>query len=107
MSPAEPLAFLNGAWIPASRLCVPIHDAGFVLGATVTDLCRTFRHRLFRLPDHLARFRNSCRSARIPQPVADDELTRLAEQLIAHNAALLPHEHDLALVLFATPGPIG
>jgi branched-chain amino acid aminotransferase len=102
-----PLAFLNGRFLPLADVALPLHDAGFVLGATVTDLCRTFRHRLFRLPDHLARFRNSCRAARIPQPVADDELTRLAEQLVAHNAALLPPEHDLALVLFATPGPIG
>ena len=35
------------------RLRVPVHDAGFVMGATVTDLCRTFRHRLYLLlPEH-------------------------------------------------------
>jgi branched-subunit amino acid aminotransferase/4-amino-4-deoxychorismate lyase len=27
--------------------------------------------------------------------------------LVEHNARLLPAEHDLALVMFATPGPIG
>jgi len=35
------------------------------------------------------------------------ELTPLAEQLLGHNALLLKPEDDLALVLFATPGPIG
>ena len=74
------------------------------MGATVTDLCRTFRHRLYRWPDHLARFRRSCDATGINPPVADEDLTRAAEQLVAHNAALLSPEQDLALVLFTTPG---
>jgi branched-subunit amino acid aminotransferase/4-amino-4-deoxychorismate lyase len=103
----EPLAYLNGRLLPASEAMLPLHDAGFVLGATVTDLCRTFRHRLFRLADHLARFRQSCLRAQVPQPLGEDELTRIAEDLVARNAALAPADDDLALVLLATPGPIG
>jgi branched-subunit amino acid aminotransferase/4-amino-4-deoxychorismate lyase len=101
------LAYLNGRLLPQDEARLPLHDAGFVLGATVTDLCRTFRCRPFRLADHLARFRRSCQAARVPQPVADEELTRTAEELIAHNATLLDPDGDLALVLFATPGPVG
>lgn len=86
---------------------MPLHDAGFIWGATVTDLCRTFHHNLFRLDDHLARFRQSCQLARVPQPVLDDELRRVAMELTSRNAALIPEDHDLALVMFATPGPIG
>src|SRR4051794_39428849 len=104
---AQPLAYLNGRFLVQGEACLPLHDAGFVWGATVTDLCRTFRHRLFRLPDHLARFRQSCQLARVPQLLTDNELTDLAERLIAHNGALLTAEQELALVLFATPGPIG
>jgi branched-chain amino acid aminotransferase len=104
---SQPLAYLNGRMLPQPELAIPAHDAGFIFGATATDLCRTFRHRLFRLSDHLARFRQSCRLARIPQPIADDELTRIAEQLVAHNAGLVHADEDLALVMFATPGPIG
>jgi branched-chain amino acid aminotransferase len=104
---AEPLAYLNGQLLPHSAARLPLHDAGFVFGATVTDLCRTFRHQLYRWPDHLARFRRSCRSIRINPAISDEELTHLAAQLVAHNAALLGPEQDLALVLFATPGPIG
>lgn len=104
---SEPLAYFNGKFLPARELAIPIHDAGFVMGATVTDLVRTFHHRLFRLADHLARFRQSCERARIPQPVPDDELTRIAERLVEQNASSLPAEADLALVLLATPGPVG
>jgi branched-chain amino acid aminotransferase len=103
----EPMAYLNGQFLPQSAATLTLHDAGFVFGATVTDLCRTFGHKLFRLADHLARFRHSCLAARIPQPVSDKALQQIAEELTARNAALLRPEQDLALVLFATPGLIG
>lgn len=103
----EPLAFLNGRLLPQSEASLALNDAGFVFGATVTDLCRTFRHRLYRWADHLSRFRQSCRSAYLDVPRDDDEITRCAEQLVAHNAGLIDANGDLALVLIATPGPIG
>lgn len=104
---SAPLCVSNGQWIPQAELKLPLHDAGFVLGATVTDLCRTFRHQPFRLPEHLERFGRSYTSARIPQPVPLDELARLAVELIRHNAQLLPPARDLAFLILATPGPIG
>src|SRR6266852_4638646 len=104
---AHPLAYFNGRLVPQAELAILAHDVGFIFGATATDLCRTFNHQLFRLSDHLVRFRQSCLLARISQPVEDDELTRIAKQLVAHNAALLEPGQDLALVMFATPGPIG
>src|SRR5947209_9852894 len=103
----EPLVYLNDRFVPATEARLPFHDAGFVFGAAVTDLCRTFRHQLYRWPDHLARFRQSCRAIHIDLDPNDAELTRTAIQLVSHNAALLGPEQDLALVLFATPGPIG
>jgi branched-subunit amino acid aminotransferase/4-amino-4-deoxychorismate lyase len=103
----SPLAYLQGSFLPQAEAHLPLHDAGFVWGATVTDLCRTIGHQLFRLADHLARFRRSCTAARIPQPVSDDDLAGIAEELVRHNAALLAPENDLALVMLATPGPVG
>jgi branched-subunit amino acid aminotransferase/4-amino-4-deoxychorismate lyase len=103
----EPLAFLNGGLIPQAQASLALNDAGFVFGATVTDLCRTFRHRLYRWPDHRARFRRSCAAAFLDVPLDDAAITLKAEELIAHNGALIDAHSDLALVLFATPGPIG
>jgi branched-subunit amino acid aminotransferase/4-amino-4-deoxychorismate lyase len=100
------LAYLNGRFIPQEEAQLPLHDAGFVFGATVTDLCRTFHHRLFRLKDHVARFRQSCQLARIPQSIADEQVAQLAEELTVKNVASLQPQGELALVLFATPGPI-
>lgn len=104
---SEPLAYVNGQLVPQSQARLPFHDAGFVFGATATDLCRTFRQRLYRLADHLARFRATCRLARIPQPHSDAELASIAEQLVERNATRLGPGQELALVLLATPGPVG
>jgi branched-chain amino acid aminotransferase len=103
----EPVVYLNGRFLPQGEARRTLHDAGFVFGATATDLCRTFRHALYRFPDHLRRFRQSCSRAQIPQPVSDDHLAALAHELVARHASLLGPEQDLALVLLATPGPIG
>lgn len=101
------LAFRNGRFLPYSELAVAPHDAGFVFGATVTDFCRTYRHRLFRWPDHLARLRRDAAACFIPLPYSDEELTAAAEHLVSENAKGLPPADDLALITFATPGPLG
>ena len=105
--PSDPIAFLNGRFVPPGEPTLGFADAGFVFGATVTDFCRTYRHRLFRWPDHLARFRHDCGACRVPLPYSDADLTAAAERLAARNASLLPESDDLALVTFATPGPLG
>jgi branched-subunit amino acid aminotransferase/4-amino-4-deoxychorismate lyase len=86
---------------------LPVHDAAIVGGVTVTDFCRTFRHRLFRWPDHLARFRRDCATCFIDLPYTDDQLTTAAHQLVEHNAQSVSETGELALITFATPGPIG
>jgi branched-chain amino acid aminotransferase len=101
------VAWVCGRLVPASEASLSITDAGIVSGATVTDFCRTFRGDLFRWPDHLARFRHDCRECFVPLPQSDEELTAVASQLVKHNRKLLPPGGELALVTFATPGPIG
>lgn len=101
------IAYLNGRLISAEELALPVYDAGFVLGATVTEQVRTFNGRLFRLRKHLERFANSRRIAGIELAQTDDELFATAQRLAAANHALLAPGDDLALCVFATPGPYG
>lgn len=98
-----PLAYLNGRYLPFHEAALPLHDAGFVLGATVVDNARTYSRKLFRWADHLARFRRNCESCGIPLDATDAELTEAAETLVQANAA----GGELQLVTFATPGPLG
>jgi branched-chain amino acid aminotransferase len=98
MSP--PLGFLNGQYLPVSEIAIPLDDAGFVWGATVTDRLRTFEGRIFRLQDHLSRFRQSCELARVPQPIPDADLVVATEHLVNANWT----GKDLSLLWLATPG---
>src|SRR5262245_40000824 len=102
-----PLAYLNGRFVPFGEAALPLHDAGFVSGATIVDNARTFRHKLFRRPEHLARFRHDCDECHIPLEATDSQLAATAEELVSHNAKLLPVGSELQLVTFATPGPLG
>src|SRR3954465_10828077 len=102
-----PLAYLNGQFVPFAEAPLPLHDAGFVSGATVVDNARTFRHKLFRWEDHLRRFSGDCAQCYVPLEATYAQLTATAEELVAHNAKLLPPGGELQLVTFATPGPLG
>ena len=102
-----PLAYLNGRFLPFAEAALPLHDAGFVSGATIVDNARTFRHKLFRWPDHLARFRRDCGECYVPLDATDAHITATAEELVAHNAKLLPPGGELQVVTFATPGTLG
>lgn len=102
-----PLAYLNGRFVPFAEAGLSLRDAGFVSGATVVDNARTFRHKLFRWPDHVARLRRDCAACHVPLAATDGQLTATAEELVAHNAKSLPPGGELQVVTFATPGPLG
>jgi branched-subunit amino acid aminotransferase/4-amino-4-deoxychorismate lyase len=98
-------AWLNGEFLPAAELALPVYDAGFVLGATVSEQLRTFGGRLFRLDEHLDRFDDGLRMLGIELPQTRGQLAEAAGELAARNHALMPPGGDLGLCLFATPGP--
>ena len=54
---SEPVVYIRGRFVPASEANISIYDFGIVLGATVTDLLRTFQQRTYRLEDHVRRMR--------------------------------------------------
>jgi branched-chain amino acid aminotransferase len=100
----EPIAYLNGRYLPAAEAAIPLSDAGFVLGATVSEQLRTFSGRLFRLAEHLARLRRSLEIVGLADQVVLSEIARTAEEVAAHNHRLLTAEDDLGLAILVTPG---
>jgi branched-chain amino acid aminotransferase len=100
----QPVAFLNGQWIPASAAAVPVGDAGFVLGATVAEQLRTFAGNIFRLDDHLARLAHSLEIVGFDTGLTLDQLAQVAREVVARNHPLLAPGDDLGLSIFVTPG---
>ncbi len=101
---SEPLVFIRGRLVPASQANISIYDFGIVLGATVTDLLRTFRQKSYRLEDHVKRFYESCKYARITPPISAEETASITEELVRHNCEVAGPDAELALVYFITPG---
>jgi branched-chain amino acid aminotransferase len=100
----EPLVYLNGRTVPASQAHLAVYDAGVVLGATVTEMVRTFRKELYRLEDHLERLAHSLRYVRFDIGMSMAELAQTLRSLVAHNAGLIAPDDELGLVAFVTAG---
>ena len=99
---SQAIGYIHGQFVPATEITLPLNDAGHLWGTVVTDRLRTFNGQLFRLDEHLRRFRQSCDLARVPQPVPDDRLRKASEKLVELNRG----PYETTLVWLATPGPL-
>lgn len=100
----EPLCYLNGRISPISQANLSIFDLGIVMGASITEMARTFRHECFRLKDHVERLFRSLKHVGFEIDLSRETLTDLALEMVEHNARLIPERHDLGVVLFITAG---
>lgn len=101
---SEPLAYLNGRISPISQANLSIFDLGIVLGASITEMARTFHHQPFRLNEHVARLFRSLKHVGFEIDLTRETIVDLALELVEHNARLIPEKHDLGVVLFITAG---
>jgi branched-chain amino acid aminotransferase len=100
----EPLVLLNGKLIPASQAHLAIFDAGIVLGATVTEMTRTFRQEPWRLDEHLERLFRSLKYTRMDIGMTKAELAAASRELVAYNAKFAEPDDELGLIHFVTAG---
>lgn len=100
----EPIVFLRGQYVPASQAHMHIYDLGIILGATVTEMTRTFRKAPYRLDDHLARLYRSTKYCRFEVPLSSAEMRAATLRVVEHNADLLPEGTELGIVHFVTAG---
>jgi branched-chain amino acid aminotransferase len=101
---SEPVVYLNGRMVPASQAHLAIYDAGVVQGATVAEQTRTFRHRPFRLGDHLDRLFAALGYTGMDVGLSRAEMERISEEVLAHNTGLVGPDDELGLVQFVTAG---
>lgn len=100
-------AYLNGAWIPSSELRIPVDDAGFLLGATVTERLRTFRGQPFRADEHLQRLRGSLAIIGLDSDAITEQVASAIPEFLRRNDGLIDPDDDWSIVAFATPGTAG
>ena len=75
--------YLNGEYLPASEATISIFDRGFTFGDGVYEVIPVYGGRLFRLQQHLDRLQHSLGEIRLLSPLADLEITRVLERLLA------------------------
>jgi len=107
------LAWLDGRFVPRAELALPVGDAGFVLGATVTEQLRTFAGRLFLPDDHARRLEESLAVVGIRPAASCGDLLDAAASVATHNhrlaAGATPSSGpgpDVGVVVFVTPGDL-
>src|SRR2546425_9111547 len=100
-------AYFNGAWVLSSELCISLDDAGFLLGATVTERLRTFRGEVFRLEEHLRRLRHSLEIVGLDSGPISDQVATAVPEFLRRNQALIEAGDDWSIIAFATPGAAG
>jgi branched-subunit amino acid aminotransferase/4-amino-4-deoxychorismate lyase len=98
------LAYLNGCWIDASQLALPVWDYGTVMGAAVSDLVRTFGGRPVWQREHVDRFLAGLTLAGIELPISRDELDAIIDRVARQNYESAAEGNDFLISLMATPG---
>ena len=104
---SEPIAYLKGEFVPASQAVLPVYDAGVVLGATVTEMIRTFLHQPYKLEAHVDRIMRSMKYVRFDTGLSRSDLIDITMKVIEHNAGLLPPDKELGVIQFVTAGTFG
>jgi len=84
---ADGVAFIDGEFMPAHEVKIPLFDLGFTRGDAVYDTVSVWKGRFFRLDDHIARFLRSCVGARLTCPHPPKELKRILAECV-HRTGL-------------------
>jgi len=98
------LTYLNGQLIPEAEAKVSIFDIGFMYSAVFMEALRTFKHQLFRLPDHLDRLERSMKYCGLAPLVSSDEMAHAIHSVIEANIGDLPEDDDCWVCAQVTPG---
>jgi len=100
----EPIAYLNGEFLPLRAARIPVWDLGLVQAATVTEAIRTFRQVPYRLDEHLARLAYSLRAIDLHPRESLEQIRHLVSELAKFNLSHGPEQADLLINLFVTAG---
>ena len=90
----EGICYINGEFLPASEAKVSVFDKGFTSGEGVYDVARSFRHKLFKLDEHVARLYRSLRYTHIECALPAEEMIRLSVETFERNKHLFGPDGD-------------
>lgn len=93
------IVYLNGEFLPVEQATVSVLDRGFLFGDGIYEVIPVYAGRLFRLPQHLERLRQSLAGVRLVDPVGPGRWGALLGELVERNGG-----GDLSVYLQVTRG---
>jgi branched-chain amino acid aminotransferase len=90
----ERIVYFNGDYIPESQALVPYRDRSFLFGDGAFDLTRTFRHRIFKLDEHIERLYRSLRALRLDPTMPAEKMSEITRNVVERNLHLLSDDED-------------
>lgn len=83
MTVSDPLAYLNGEYLPLGEAKVPVLDRGFLFGDGVYEVIPVYGGKAFRLDEHLRRLEQSLAGIGMSNPLSDAAWGAIFDRLIA------------------------
>ena len=89
--------YISGELVPEAAAEISIFDSAVMLGDSITESTRTFRHEPFRLDDHIKRLYRSLKVARIDPGHSPAEITGITLSTLDANRSLMSEGDDWTL----------
>ena len=90
--------YISGEMVPESEAKISIFDSAVMLGDTVTESTRTFRHQPFKLDQHITRMYKSLKVTRIDPGCSPDEMKEITSGVVEANLPEVAEEDDIWIV---------
>jgi branched-chain amino acid aminotransferase len=94
----ERQVFISGRMVPESQATISIFDSAILLGDCITESTRTFRHKPFRLNDHIVRLYRSLKVCRVNPGMTPEEMTQATLNVLDANRAIMGPDDDCWIV---------
>jgi len=104
VSKSERLVAIGGRLVPESQARISIFDVGRLYGATFYESIRTFRHKFFKLEEHLDRLDASLCYAGLSGLVDRRQIREVIYQVLDANIHLSDEEDDIWVCVEVSPG---
>lgn len=90
--------YISGEMVSEADAKISIFDSAVMLGDTVTESTRTFRHQPFKLERHIDRLYKSLKVTRIDPGHSPAEMLRISQEVLEANLSWLGPKDDCWLV---------
>jgi len=84
--------------VPETEARISIFDSAVMLGDSLTESIRTFRHQPFRLAEHITRLYRSLKVGRVDPGLSPAEMTRVTLDVLEANRSLMGPDDDCWIV---------